>query len=588
MSRRIIALRASAFFALIVLTGLAAADTPGIATPGGAVQVLRVTPSGDTRSFQRQVVIQFDRPMVVLGSVPPRLDSAPVTITPVLPCNWHWLNTSTLACELGERSGEAAAQAESRTHARMGMQVEQGGLAPATSYHVVVQAGIKALDGNTLESDVEDDFSTEQPAAQYGYPLEWSGPTDPVVEVMFNLPVTKSSVEAHLYFDSGAGRAPVSASAAPDDRRDYYVLPAAGGAPVHVASSQPGAERPADEEEEDENEGEDGGDEDGGAQPAPATASKAPAAAAAPAGEEARYRWLIAVRSSTQPLPGDTQVTLEQEAGLATPLGPDTGTRESTITRMQTYGEPEFLGITCGDHNDVIYRDDPANAGQGTRPSCEPTRYVYLVFSAPMKSDELKAHFSAQVNGKTVDPIGEVPDEERWARRGRGGEHFYVTFSTPLKAAADYTVQMSAGLKDVWGRPMQQSGSAGFHTEHREPDLTLEEETAVLEKSVDSEVPVYYTNLDQLSAHFTRLTVPKQHAAGDSSDSVEEKQVYDYILPGIADLAVGMALDVRKLLDGRSGVVQGVLDPTPSPQRRYYSEDYRFFAEVTPFHVEAK
>src|SRR5690349_22512654 len=102
MSRQSLALRASAFVALAFTAAVSVADTPGISTPSGAVQVMRITPDGETESAQRQVLIQFDRPMVVLGSVPPKLDKVPVSITPALDCNWHWVNTSTLTCELGE------------------------------------------------------------------------------------------------------------------------------------------------------------------------------------------------------------------------------------------------------------------------------------------------------------------------------------------------------------------------------------------------------------------------------------------------------------------------------------------------------
>src|SRR5579859_6873839 len=106
MSRRSLALRASASAALVALAGIAAADTPSIATPAGPVQVLRITPLGHVQSAQRQVVIQFDRPMIVLGAAPPRLDSVPVSIEPALACNWHWVNTATLACELGEHGNK--------------------------------------------------------------------------------------------------------------------------------------------------------------------------------------------------------------------------------------------------------------------------------------------------------------------------------------------------------------------------------------------------------------------------------------------------------------------------------------------------
>ncbi|HEY1773003.1 MAG TPA: alpha-2-macroglobulin family protein [Gammaproteobacteria bacterium] len=572
MSRRSLALRASASAALLALAGIASADVPSIATPTGAVQVLRITPSGQVESAQRQVVIQFDRPMIVLGAAPPRLDSVPVTITPALDCNWHWVNTSTLACELAEHGSKP----HTPGYNRFGYQVEQGGFAPATAYIVKVQSGIKATDGNVLEKDVTEEFNTERPRAQYGYLREWSGPTEPVIQVTFNLPVTRSSVEAHLFFPTTAGRVPVSAMADPDDRRDFYVLPASGGAPVHVDGQVSGAPQNDDED--------DGGDEDedGAPTPGPAASTAAAPATTVPAGEQARYQWLVAVRSGAK-LPGDEAVNLLQEPGLVTPLGPERGDHDSEVGRgIVTYGEPHFLGVTCGEDND-LFLDDPAKPG-ATGPSCDPQRYVIMAFSVPVKKEELEAHFTAKVGGKSVDPIGDIPDAQRWGYERYEDNHFNVFFETPLKSDSDYTVQMTAGMKDVWGRPMQEGGSAGFHTTHRQPSLELREQTAVLEKGVDSDVPLYFTNLDKLSANFSRLSI-----AGSGADKVDST-TFDYKLPDVHDLSVGMPLDVRGLLGGRSGVVSGTLVPTPEPERRYYGgyDPYHFFAQVTPFHVVVK
>ncbi|HEY3645696.1 MAG TPA: MG2 domain-containing protein, partial [Gammaproteobacteria bacterium] len=574
MSRRSLALRASATAALLALAGISSADTQSIATPSGAVQVLRITPSGQVESAQRQVVIQFDRPMVVLGAAPPKLDSVPVDIAPALDCSWHWVNTSTLACELGEHRSKPGTPG----YARFGYQVEQGGFAPATSYKVTVHAGIKATDGNELEKDATEEFETERPRAQYGYLREWSGPTEPVIQVSFDLPVTRSSVEAHLFFPTTAGRVPVSAMADPHDRRDFYVLPGGGGAPVHVDGQLAGASQ-----DEGGDEG-DGDGEDGAPTPEPdaSTIAAAPAAAV-PAGEQARYQWLVAVRSGAK-LPGGETVQLLQEPGLVTPLGPEPGDHDGEVGRgIVTYGEPLFLGVTCGEDQHV-YLDDPAKPAASPKPNCDPQRYVSLAFSVPVKKDELEAHFTAKVNGKSVDPIGEIPDAGRWGYERYEDSHFNVFFQTPLKSDSDYTVQMTAGMKDVWGRPMQQGGSAGFHINHRQPALDLQEHVAVLEKGVDSDVPLYFTNLDKLTANYKRLSLAKSGA--DNVDSTS----YDYKLPEVRDLSVGIPLGVRGLLDGRSGVVSGTLVPTPLPDRGYYGgeDPYRFFAQVTPFHVVAK
>ncbi len=243
-----------------------------------------------------------------------------------------------------------------------------------------------------------------------------------------------------------------------------------------------------------------------------------------------------------------------------TPLGPEPGDHDSEVGRgIVTYGEPRFLGVNCG-VSDSLYLDDPANPAGSAKASCDPQHYVAMAFSVPVKKEELEAHFSAQVNGKSVDPIGDIPDAQRWGYNRYDESHFNVLFQTPLKADADYTVKMTAGMKDVWGRTMQQGGSAGFHTVHRQPQLDIQEHVAVLEKGVDSEVPVYYTNLDKLSASYTRMFIPKPGSPwwklgqkeGDYQETVGTGS-YDYKLSGVHDLSVGIPLGVRGMLNGQSG-----------------------------------
>ncbi len=569
MLHRTLALRASLSILFLGCAALASADTPKIDTPSGPVQVLRITPEGEVNSAQRQVVIQFDRPMVVLGSVPPRLDNVPVNITPALDCNWHWVNTATLACELGSQKKPALEGSYSYG-------IGEGGFAPATLYHVVLHAGIKALDGTALAHDADDLFNTEKPQVMFSRVQEWSGPTQPVIQVMFNLPVTKRSVEAHLHFVSRLGQGAVSAVADPRDPRPYYVLPAGGGAPVLV----PGKARAGESEDEDE-----GGDEDsGGDSAAPATASKAAPAAAVPAGEEARQIWLVAAGSGVN-LPAGESMSLVSEPGLVTPLGPETGAGEGRPLEFYTYGAFSFTGVACGDEEDgAPYLDDPKHPQAGTPPSCNPQRYVSMVFSAPVTREQLESHLLASVGGKSVDPVGEVPDARYGGYQPPRQPHtFRVFFAVPLKANADYSLSVKPGMQDIWGRAITAAGSARFHTEHRDSSLDLNDPTAVLEKGVDSEIPLFPTNLDSLSASYTRLSAPGGVAP------VAEHKTLDYKLPDIKDLAFELPLGLRGMLDGQSGVVEGHLQPNPDTTPNNYGRDpYKFFAEVTPFHVHVK
>jgi hypothetical protein len=128
---------------------------------------------------------------------------SPVTVSPSVNCQWHWLDPRSLACELN------AAQA----------------LAPATRYTVTVAPGIAAQDGAKLKDEYRWAFTTERPAVK-GYSFTtWRSPGTPVVRLIFNQPVTQDTVESNLHFGDQAG---VAATPDPYYSEVFYVLPLPG------------------------------------------------------------------------------------------------------------------------------------------------------------------------------------------------------------------------------------------------------------------------------------------------------------------------------------------------------------------------
>src|SRR5579859_7504449 len=83
-----------------LLTPITRAAYDSAATPKGDVQVARITPSGTDVPVGRQLVVTFDRPMKPVGNMQVAAEQSPVSITPTVDCNWHWLDPRSLACEL--------------------------------------------------------------------------------------------------------------------------------------------------------------------------------------------------------------------------------------------------------------------------------------------------------------------------------------------------------------------------------------------------------------------------------------------------------------------------------------------------------
>ncbi len=321
------------------------------------LKVARVVPEGDqVPSPVRQIVVTFDRPVVALGLMAVDAAHAPVTVSPSVNCQWHWLDPRSLACELN------AAQA----------------LAPATRYSVIVAAGVTAQDGAKLKDDYRWAFTTERPAIK-GYSFTtWRSPGTPVVRLIFNQPVTHDTVESNLRFGADAG---VLATPDPYDREVFYVLPLPGeSGAVFIPGGTPAVK----------------------SDDRVTTGSNA-------AGQriEARRVWLV---SPPQELPFDAEIQLKVMPGLRSYAGPLLGVERRTVVAFDTFPKFRFLGIRCliGTTSTLI----PVTAPADTQPACNPFGLVSLTFSAPVIAPEIKAHLVLNpdlLNGRTdYDPWANI------------------------------------------------------------------------------------------------------------------------------------------------------------------------------------
>ena len=180
----------SSIAALVLLAAAAAAHAQS-----RPLTITGVNPSGTNVSPGRQVVIQFNRAVVPIGRMDRTVEEIPVEITPPLACQWRWLDTSALACQLGD-----------------GQQLKL-----ATRYTISIHPGIRAEDGATTQGTLTREFVTERPRVSYAGFATWRSPGTPVIRAVFTQPVSHSSVRDHLYMTLAA---PGGARIALDVRAD--------------------------------------------------------------------------------------------------------------------------------------------------------------------------------------------------------------------------------------------------------------------------------------------------------------------------------------------------------------------------------
>jgi alpha-2-macroglobulin len=189
---------------------------------------------------------------------------------------------------------------------------------------------------------------------------------------------------------------------------------------------------------------------------------------------------------------------------------------------------------------------------------------VGLQFSAPVLSSEVKEHIEIVpdlAGGRTdYDPWANWRDYSQLDQPHERGREYTVWLPERLKAAEPYRLRAldpAAGPKDEFGRALGAPLDFAFATSHRPPDYTLVHPTAVLEQGVDSDVPLYVTNLDRYTVRYRSLT-----AAGTEISLVHERD-----LPPIADVQYGVPLGVREMLGGKSGVIFGSTRSPRCPSR---------------------
>ncbi len=529
------------FLAVLLSTFLIAAigaDAQESQSAPTALQILRITPEGDDVPAEKQIVITFDRDVVPLGRMERTAAEIPVTIAPALNCDWRWINTSALACNLPDAAP----------------------LQQATRYTLDMAVGLKAVDGSVIAETYQHTFVTERPAIiDYGFNL-WRSPALPVLRLVFNQPVTQQSVADHIYLakgDKADTRVAVKVSPDPEDRVLPEILPVPGGSGKEIVI---------------------------GEQPAQKSDDKLQVTN----GMEARRIWLV---EPFNELGTDENVVLKSEPGLVSSVGPETSVNTSDLVVFNTFPAFEFLGVRCSDNDGNDFTTAP---GQPPLRKCNPMQPAYLSFSAPVDREAFGGMlvFDPPILGwKQTAAEDEEGDDESEAAPAPAdpakigfeyrspherGRIYDIWLPSPLKAAQIYKVSSATvSAKDVFGRTLVTPMAQSFELDHRKPNFVLDYSDAVLEKNVDSEIPLYVNNLQNFSFEYRRVT-PK---------STDEGRTVTTPVPFVQDKQFAVPLGLRQMLDGGTGAVVGVLKTSPGVNPDYPP---RLFAQVTPYQVHLK
>lgn len=487
------------------------------------LRILRITPEGKDIAATRQIVLEFNRPVVPIGTMDRQAEDLGISITPAVACQWRWLNTSALSCNLGDQTA----------------------LSLATTYTLTIEPKITAEDGAQLSAPMKHSFTTERAMVRTPYIETWKKPGQPVYRAYFNQPVTKKSVADHLYF-----------SLAKDPSSRYA---------VHV--------EPPQEEETD------------------------PVMVGA---QEARPSWMI---TPAQELPLDTQIKMMEEGGLVSAEGPEVSEDTRELKSFYTFPPFAMKALICYDKNSQEIRIS-AQSPQTDATLCNPMMPVRVAFNTPVMRSIIKDNLIF-----TPDLAGGRKDYNPWGNENRDWSNlrddhmeqdreYSIALPVGLKAAQEYVVSVEHQKRTFWqwvkslfsrdktqktlladefGRSLAPF-TLKFATGHRNPNYELVYRDAVLEKNIDSAVPLYVNNLKDYGFDYQYLTADLATALQDKTGPLP--------VAAIQDVQYALPLNVREMLKGKSGAIYGFLNTTPAVEK--WEKANRLFVQVTPYQVYAK
>ncbi len=457
------------------------------------LRITRITPSGADIPPGRQIVFEFDHPVVPLGRMERNPSEIPISFEPALSCQWRWLNSSNLACQLDE----------------------QHAMAPSTRYNITVRPEFKSEEGAVLAEPVTHSFITQRPKTSFARFARWLSPVEPQIRLRFDQVVRKDSIEAHAFF-RGEGGLRVGAKVLEDNQYRSY--------------------------------------------------------------EEPGLNWVL---SPAGDLPADRAAELFVEPGILSERGTEPGVESRAVFRFRTLGQFRFEGVYCLDLNGTQSIIGP-QAGASSKRRCNPQSPVYMLFTSPVAQSELKEKISFTLGRKGVPAPDIWPEYEGSSvvtQLTEKGSYFANQLENEsLKPFSKYRVRAKAkSLKDIFGRPLAEAIDMPLETDHLLPQLSLYKNMSVLEKGLETDLPVFASNIDGIDLKYQTLT-----AAGKSPEKLA-------LLPGpkVRDATSAIPLGIRKLIPAESGVLTGTVSPRP-PIHREEQEPNWFFAQVTPFHVHVK
>lgn len=462
-------IRLTAAFAVLFLSLSATAQT------SQELRVLRITPEGENVAATRQIVLQFNRPVVPIGNMARDAKDLGITITPDVNCEWRWLNTSALACNLGDEDA----------------------LKAATSYTLHIEPKIAAEDGAMISEAYNHSFSTQTPTVEESFITTWTSPGTPLLNISFNQPVTKGSAADHLYFEDAKTSTRTKAivemregddqegtSTPSGEARFYWTVKPAAELPLNsaiVLKEEPGL-----------------------------VSSEGPLTGSAARDLKKFY---------TYPALSARGIVCRNRSGeevLVTPGAPQTDEQlcNPLAPVSLSFTAPVLRSLL---KDNLVFTPDLTGGRKDINPWGEINDWSRLTDDRSDQAAEYRVTLPYGLKAAQTYTIS-VPEKKLsfWAR--------IVAFFKGEKPEA------VTKLTDEFGRPIAPF-SIEFATGHRNPNYELPYNDVVLEKNTDSDAPLYVNNLDSFEFSYQKMDVDNSAEGSTGPVALAKAEDIQYGVP---------------------------------------------------------
>ncbi len=440
------------------------------------LKIIRITPEGNDVPSVKQIVIEFNRPVVPIGVMERKQDDIPITITPQANCNWIWLNTRSLACNLNEKDE----------------------LKKATKYSITVKPGIKAEDGATIEKNHDHSFITLRPDVSYVSISKYLGPGTPEFRVYFTQPVTFDSVAKSIHVKPKDSSEKYSIDVKPDPhdngRKTAWLI-------------SPRKELP----------------------PGSKAALILDHGLTAIDGKERSVQSRSLLEFATFPefkilgvkcydnnnhnlliTPDDKDV----DTKLCNPLLPIRISFSSPVLYSQIKSHLKITSENGSDKDNKTAWEEREDYSR-----LNSTYYEGGTFDISLPSVG-KANTSY-----TIRTVTEKPG-------------FFKSVWNWLKSL--FSAGVKYGIEDEFGRTLDKEVEITFRTDNRKPNFEIIHRKAVLEKNADSEVPLYVNNLESIKFNYRSLTASGAKQSQISEQKIPKVENIQFAIPmGIREMLGG-------------------------------------------------